>query len=402
MSGNRPVVLFCGGLAADGVARNTVHLANALARRGVAVEVICLEGGALARELRGPSLTCLGRGRGPRGLSLAVAVAALRARIVTLDPAVAVSMGNHAHLPLWAALRARPDIPRIYRISNDPAHDGRRGLRGLLRHAGLGLIAGDATRLVCVSQALSRLGAFRRARRDGRVVSLANGVDVARVRASAGRPTAHSWAVDARPYLVAVGRVHPQKNYGALIRALARLHASGRPDLRLLILGKAPAAHTAPLRRLARELGVASAVRFEGETADPFPIVARAAAFVLPSLWEGASNSLLEALACGAPVVAGAGAGNAAEVLGQGRFGRLADARDPDALADAIGLQLDPRHRVLPGGRAETFDLEAVLDRMCAIVLGARSAHDEIQIRTEGARQPPPLSDPLRGPNTEF
>ncbi|WP_337187307.1 glycosyltransferase [Phenylobacterium sp.] len=396
------MALFCGGLAADGVARNTVHLANALARRGVAVEVICLEGGALARELRGPSLTCLGRGRGPRGLALAAAVAALRARILALDPAVVVSMGNHAHLPLWAALRGQPGIPRIYRISNDPAHDGRLGLRRMLRHAGLGLIAGDATRLVCVSEALSRLGAFRRAHRDGRVVALANGVDVARVRACAARPGLHAWTNDSRPYLVAVGRVHPQKNYGALIHALARLHATGRSDLRLLILGKAPAAHVAPLRRLARELGVASAVRFEGETADPFPIVARAAAFVLPSLWEGASNSLLEALACGAPVVAGDGAGNAAEVLGQGRFGRLADARDPDALADAIALQLNPRHRILPGARAEDFDLEAVLDRMCAVVLGARPAHDEIQIRAEGERQPPRLSDPLRGPNTEF
>ncbi len=46
MLSTRPVILFAGGLAGDGVARNTVHLANALARRAAPVEVICLEGGA--------------------------------------------------------------------------------------------------------------------------------------------------------------------------------------------------------------------------------------------------------------------------------------------------------------------------------------------------------------------
>ncbi|MDZ4370453.1 MAG: glycosyltransferase [Phenylobacterium sp.] len=402
MSNSRPVALFCGGLAGDGVARNTVHLANALARRGVPVEVITLEGGALAADLRGPVLSCLGRGRGPRGLALALAAPALRSRIQQLDPAVVVSMGNHAHLPVWAALRGLSDTPRIYRISNDPSHDGQPGLRRTLRQAGLELIARDATRLVCVSRSLAHIGAFRRARRDRRVVTLSNGVDVGRVRRRGAKPATHPWSNDGQPYLVAVGRVHPQKNYGTLIQALAQLHDAGRHDLRLLILGKAPPAHVAPLRRLARELGLAKAVRFEGEVADPFPIVARASAFVLPSLWEGSSNSLLEAMACGTPVVAGLGAGNAAEVLDGGRYGRLVDARDRDALADAIRLQIDPRDRLLPAGRVDDFDLEAVLDGLCAVVLGARSAHDGNQMLAEGGRQTTRLSDPLRGPNTEF
>jgi glycosyltransferase involved in cell wall biosynthesis len=379
MPSARPVVLFSGALAGDGVARNTVHLANALARRGTPVEVICLKGGALAADLRGPTVTCLGRGVGPRGVALAAAVPALHARLKALGASVVVSMGNHAHLAVWAALQGLPDTPRIYRISNDPSHHGRDRVRGGLRELGLRLIAADATRVLCVSAAIAAREPFRRARRDRRVDILPNGVDAAAVRVRATGAARHAWLEDGRPFVVAVGRLHRQKNYETLIEALAIVRAHDVPELRLLVLGAAPPERRAALEGQARGLGLASAVRFEGEVANPFPLVARAAAYVLPSLWEGASNSLLEALACGVPVVASRTAGNATEVLAGGRYGVLADPTDPDGLARAIAAQVRPETRVPAADRAEAFQLEAVVDRLCGIIAGARSAHDEIQ-----------------------
>ncbi|MDZ4373675.1 MAG: glycosyltransferase [Phenylobacterium sp.] len=193
MPSPRPIVLFCGGLAGDGVARNTVHLANGLARRGAPVQVICLSGGALVDDLQGPKLTCLGRVDGPRGVALAAAVPNLRRRLVSMAPSVVMSMGNHAHLAVWAALRGLPDTPRIYRISNDPdRHD--HPTRGGLREAGLRLVAQEATRLVCVSAAVAARAPFRRARRDRRVHILPNGVDVQVVRARASEPVRHPWS----------------------------------------------------------------------------------------------------------------------------------------------------------------------------------------------------------------
>lgn len=401
MPSPRPVVLFCGGLAGDGVARNTVHLANALARRGAAVNVTCLDGGALAAELRGPTTTCLGRARGPRGLALARVVPALAGHLAALRPSVVVSMGNHAHLAAWAALRRLPDTPRIYRISNDPAHGGGDPARSGLRNLGLRLIAADATRVVCVSAAIAAREPFRRARRDRRVDVLPNGVDAEAIRARASARLRHPWLDDGRPFLVAVGRLHAQKNYETLIDALA-LVRERRPDARLLVLGGGSAERRASLEGRARALGLGDAVRFEGETANPFPLVSRAAAYVLPSLWEGASNSLLEALACSVPVVASRTAGNAAEVLAGGRYGVLADPRDPADLARGIARQLAPASRILPGDRAEAFRLDVVVDRLCRIVAGARSAHDEIQMQAEGAGHPRPLPDGLRGTNTEY
>jgi len=398
---NDPVVLFSGGLAGDGVARNTVHLANALARRGVPVEVVCLKGGALAADLRGPSVTCLGRGLGPRGLALAAAVPALRRRLEVLAPSVVVSMGNHAHLAVWAALRGLHDTPRIYRISNDPAHYGQDPLRRGLRELGLRLIAADATRVLCVSASIAGREPFRRARRDRRLDILPNGVDAAAIRARAAGPDRHRWLDDRAPFLVAVGRLHRQKNYETLIDALPLARAEV-PGLRLLILGAAPPERRAALEGRARALGVGDAVRLEGEVSNPFPLVSRAAAYVLPSLWEGASNSLLEALACGVPVVASRTAGNAAEVLAGGRYGALADPTDPADLARAIVRQVRPETCVLVGDRLEAFRLEAVVARLCGVVASARSEHDEIQMQGEAEGHLGPLSGSLRGTNTEY
>lgn len=402
MPSHRPVVLFTAGLAGDGVARNTVHLANALARRGAPVEVLCLRGGALAADLCGPTVTCLGQGAGPRSLALAAAIPRIRRRLADLQPAVVVSMGNHAHLPVWAALRGFPDLPRIYRISNDPAHLGKDPLRRELRDLGLRLIAADATRLVCVSTSIARCASFRRARRDGRVEVLSNGVDAATVRARAAGPARHPWIDDGRPYIVAVGRLHRQKNYEGLIDALALARRDGRSDLRLLVLGAAPPERRAALEGRARALGLAGAVRFDGEVANPFPLVSRSAAYVLPSLWEGASNSLLEALACGVPVVASRTAGNAAEVLADGRYGALSDPADPADLARAIVRQIEPATAVVPGRRVMDFSLERVVDRLSATILRACAPHDEIQMQAEGGGHLPALSGSLRGPNKEY
>lgn len=400
MSTPGPVVLFSAGLARDGVARNTVNLANALARRGVAIEVVCLDAGPLAAELNGVVLTPLGRPPGPRSLALAMAIPALRRRLAGARPAAAVSMGNHAHLALWAALRGLRHIPRLYRISNDPAHPGEPAPAAGLRNLGMRLVAADATRLVAVAAAAAQRPAFAAAWRARRVEVIPNGVDAEAIRARAAAPCAHPWLTDAAPFLVAVGRLHRQKNCEALIEALAILRARGHQGLRLLIVGRGEPATRRRLEALARARGLAEAVRLEGEVENPFPLVARAAAYVLPSRWEGASNSLLEALACGAPVVATTTAGSAPEVLADGRYGVLAEP-DPEALAEAIAVQLDPATRVEPKDRARDYDLETALDRMVGLVLAASAAHDEIQMEAEGGRHLTPVGRNQRGRTKE-
>lgn len=97
-------------------------------------------------------------------------------------------------------------------------------------------------------------------------------------------------------YLVAVGRLVPNKNFALLIRAFA---ASGVPS-RLVVLGEGP--QRTALEALARELGVADRVHLAGHIDNPFAIVARAQAFVSASNAEGFPNAMVEAMTLGVPV----------------------------------------------------------------------------------------------------
>jgi glycosyltransferase involved in cell wall biosynthesis len=90
-------------------------------------------------------------------------------------------------------------------------------------------------------------------------------------------------------------------------------------------------------------LDVERYVDMPGIVENPYPAMARASLFVLSSRREGSPNVLVEALACGCPVVATDCASGPAEILAGGRFGLLAPVSDPEALASAMRLSLSKR-----------------------------------------------------------
>lgn len=100
-----------------------------------------------------------------------------------------------------------------------------------------------------------------------------------------------------------VGTLEPRKNHAAALTALARLKAVGFPH-RLLIVG-GQGWRFEPIRRLVERLGLGGDVSFTGYVplADLPPLYTGAACVLLPSLYEGFGFPVLEAMACGAPVV---------------------------------------------------------------------------------------------------
>jgi glycosyltransferase involved in cell wall biosynthesis len=128
-----------------------------------------------------------------------------------------------------------------------------------------------------------------------------------------------------------VGRLVYQKNLPCLLGALAQLPPPARPWL--AIAGDGP--ERAALERLASELGLDADVRLLGERGDAKRLMQAADLLVLPSFFEGLSNSLLEAMAAGCPVVASA-VGGTPELVEDGRTGLLFPADDVAALAAAI------------------------------------------------------------------
>ena len=85
-----------------------------------------------------------------------------------------------------------------------------------------------------------------------------------------------------------------------------------------------------------RELGLAGEVDLPGFVPNPYPLIARAALFVLSSAWEGSPNVLTEALALGVPAVSTDCPSGPAEILGGGRYGPLVPVGDVAALAEAM------------------------------------------------------------------
>lgn len=138
-------------------------------------------------------------------------------------------------------------------------------------------------------------------------------------------------------FLLAVGTIYQQKNFHTLIRAFAKVRQT-IPDVTLTIVGAPPPggeAHLDSLRRLATELGVADAIAFTGEkpAADLVDLYRRCAVFVFPSTAETFGQPLVEAMACGAPVVC-SNTSAMPEVVGDAA--RLFDPLDADAMAAEI------------------------------------------------------------------
>lgn len=354
-------MIYVHDLRSSGVVRNALAIGERLARDRPTMLVAGFRDGLFADPgaSRGLRIVTLFDGPAKRGGRIGAALA-LRRLLARERPSVLLSAGNYSHGTAWLACRGRGAPARIYRVSNEVARGG--GPRTAARRGRLRLMAADAARIAIVGEAIGAEPILAAALACRQAVVIRNGVDRVRANRLAMAPSPHSWLDDDIPVILAIGRLHAQKNYAVLIDAFARVRRT-RP-LRLIILGSGPELQT--LERRAAEQGGVADVLFAGETCNVFAWLSRAAVFVLPSLWEGSSVALLEALAVGVPVIASRTAGDARRVLDEGRYGMLVDP-DRDALADAIAVQLS-QNPVLPGDRADDYGLDQTLNAYASLV----------------------------------
>jgi glycosyltransferase involved in cell wall biosynthesis len=160
-----------------------------------------------------------------------------------------------------------------------------------------------------------------------------NPVDVAFIRKRAREEPARPDLIpDSEPLVIGVGRLARQKNYPLLIRSFAKVRQ--RLPARLLLLGEGP--ERKHLESIVAELHLDNDVFLAGVVRNPFPYMVRASAFALSSEEEGFGLVLVEALACGCPIVATRCPGGPREILENGRVGILIPTHDEDAMANAL------------------------------------------------------------------
>ena len=169
----------------------------------------------------------------------------------------------------------------------------------------------------------------------------------------------HPWFQEGQPpVILGVGRLVEQKDFGTLIRAFKRVRR--KRNARLMILGEGP--ERTALERLTDDLNVAGEVALPGYVDNVLPFMRESAVFVLSSAWEGLPGVLIEAMACGCPVVSTDCPSGPPEVLCGGKYGHLVPVGAVEPMADAIRQVLAGKTRTVPRQWLEQFSLNPVVE----------------------------------------
>lgn len=326
------IALFVPDLGGGGAERMMVNLANAFAARGLAVDLVsaCV-GGVYQKEVdQRVRAICLGA---PRVLySLPGLIRYLRRE----RPVVMLSALTHANLValcarMLARTRTRVFVSERNVLQTQFARDrstGERAFIVLMRwlypraDGAIAVANGVASDLVSVAGLDAE-----------RVHTIYNPVVTARIHELASEVAPHPWLEPREPPVVlGVGRLTAQKDFTTLIRAFRMVR--NQRICRLVILGEGEERET--LRSLVSDLGLSDCVLLPGFQENPFAWMSRASVFVLSSKWEGLPGVLIQAMACGAPVVSTDCHSGPREILEAGKWGRLVPVADSDAMAVAI------------------------------------------------------------------
>ncbi|MCP5195977.1 MAG: TIGR03088 family PEP-CTERM/XrtA system glycosyltransferase [Gammaproteobacteria bacterium] len=207
-----------------------------------------------------------------------------------------------------------------------------------------------------------------------RISRIINGVDPVRFRPASDRSSLPVGFAPPGTWVIGtVGRLEKVKDQLNLVRAFIQLVEKvpdARRRLRLVIVGDGSL--RAELESLLRESGIQDLAWLPGAQDDVPNLLRALDIFVLPSQAEGISNTILEAMACGLPVVATQVGGNA-ELVVEGETGRLVPPSDSAALAAALGQYVDSSEWMLVHGAAgrrrieERFSMEAMVAAYLAV-----------------------------------
>jgi glycosyltransferase involved in cell wall biosynthesis len=357
------VALVVGSLEIGGAERVTVHLACGLSQAGVPTDLVLGNArGEFLTQVPPAVRVC------PLGAeTLRRAVLPLARYLRSARPAAVVAQMSFAGVAALVARRvARIDVPVVVVQQNQLSQHVGDGHISRPRLALIKWLYPRAEALVGVSDGVSRDLEQRLGLPPWSVHTIYNPIVDGRLHQMAAEPAEHPWlAGDGPPVLLAVGRLARQKDYATLLAAFAMLRK--RRTVRLLILGEG--SERPHLQQLCNTLGIAGDVALPGTTTNPYACMARAAALVLSSRFEGLPTVLVEALACGCPVVSTDCPSGPSEILAQARFGRLVPVANPTALAAGLADVLEhPPPREPLRARADDFSHERAVAKYLSLL----------------------------------
>jgi glycosyltransferase involved in cell wall biosynthesis len=354
------IAFFLLHLAGGGAERVAVMIGGSLLERGLRVDyVLAQAAGPLLQDIpTGARLVDL---RASRTLT---ALPGLTNYLRREKPFALIALPDHTNLvALWSKLLANAGtrvvitnhVNASLSIRNTPK------LQEKLYPVLLRVFQRAAHAVVAVSTGAADDLAHRTGIPRERITVIYNPVFHPGVETLKARPLDHPWFADGQPpVILAAGRLTQQKDFATLLRAFSFVRQK-RPA-RLVILGEGVLREQ--LAGLAKDLRIDADFDLPGFVNNPYAYMARCKVFVVSSAWEGFGNVLVEAMASGAQVVSTDCPSGPAEILENGKYGRLVPVGDPDALATAIQGALDqPLSTELLLRRARTFSVEAATEK---------------------------------------
>ncbi len=287
-------------------------------------------------------------------------------------PAILFSTSSGTNLAALVARRLAPGPYAVVLSERGLLFRGRYDPKRIALFLLKRLLYRQADVITAVSEGV-RQDLSRRLRLDpARIRVVHNPIVSAELEELAAAALEHPWCGGAEPLVLAAGRLVAEKDHATLLDAFARLRA--RLPARLLILGEGPLRPA--LERRVRALGLEESVQLPGFDPNPFRYMARCDLFVLSSAFEGLPGVLIQAMACGAAVIATDCPGGPAEIVRPDYDGLLTPVGDPSTLAETmLSLLEDPERRARLGERArrsaQRFGVAAALRNYTEALLAA-------------------------------
>ena len=345
------VAIYLPSLDGGGAERITILLANALAQRGHGVDLVLANarGAYLGEVSDAVRVINLNKRR------VAASLPALIAYLRQARPDALLSGLGHANL---IAILARRLARRPVRLAVTEHNSILRGLdtpKGRAIRWLMQRLYPHADTIVCVSKGIEYELADILALPPAKLRTIYNPVDVDGIRKRAQDRPDHPWLAPGQPpVIISVGRLTEQKGFPTLLRAFAQLRRTR--NARLIILGEGMDRDS--LTGLAGSLGITDEVLMPGFQKNPYGWIAASGLYAMSSAWEGLPGVLLEAMACGVPVISTNCRTGPDEILEGGKWGRLVPVGDAMALAQAMEIVLDESVHPDVGARIELFRTE--------------------------------------------
>lgn len=369
MKGVMMLVNYFPPVPSGGAERQAERLAEYLAAQGVRVGVLTRQVGALPKQEERSGF-CIYRlpTVGPGKVKTFVFTVILLFTLLRLRHEYDILHAHQAFSPAFAGAIAGYLLGKrvVVKFGNSNAFGdvqrSERTLRGRLRLA----ILRRWTDVIITLDAQMEMETIAAGFDPDRVLRMNNGINGQDFLPCDDKPAARqALTLDGKTIALYTGRLSPQKALPVLLHAMQQ--AIGNcPDLHLILVGSGE--EKTPLLELTKNLNIGGHISFVDSVSDVRPYLNAADIFVLPSLAEGISNSLLEAMSCGIACITTA-VGGSLDVLANGEYGLLIPPNDVDSLATALNnLGNDPEERSRLGAKAR----QHILSRYDFQVVGSQ------------------------------